>query len=134
MHFFRKYRGIPVFSLSLSKVRPSSEYGVLWRGSFIVENSRRGTVCRGKKTEPDSTENSFNKDESVANCDGAKLLHRDEAVPVSHLDCTAVSLFFRILSLFFFCFFGLLSFFLFFLFFFDLPHHGTGKGKRETAA
>jgi hypothetical protein len=83
------------------------------------------------KTEPDSTENSFNKDESVANCDGAKLLHRDEAVPVSHLDCAAVSLFFQILS-FFVPFFGLLSFFSFFLYFFDLPHHGTGKGNREA--
>ena len=78
---------------------------------------------------------SFNKDESVANCDGAKLLHRDEAVPVSHLDCAAVSLFFRILSLFLFPFFGLLSFFFFFFsVFFDLPHHGTGKGNREAAA
>jgi hypothetical protein len=28
-----------------------------------------------EKTESDSTENSFNKDESVANCDGAKLFH-----------------------------------------------------------
>jgi hypothetical protein len=80
--------------------------------------------------EPDSTENSFNKDESVANCDGAKLLHRDEAVPVSHLDCAAVSLFFRILSLFFLFF----DCFPFFSLFFDLQHHGTGKGKREAAA
>jgi hypothetical protein len=68
------------------------------------------------KTEPDSTENSFNKDESVANCDGAKLLHRDEAVPVSHLDCAAVSLFFRIHSLFF-LFFWIAFLFSFFLFF-----------------
>jgi hypothetical protein len=83
------------------------------------------------KTEPDSTEDSFNKDESVANCDGTKLFHRDESVPVSHLDCAAVSLFFRILSLFFVPFFGLLSFF---SLFFDLPHHGAGKGNREAAA
>jgi hypothetical protein len=66
------------------------------------------------KTEPDSTENSFNKNESVANCDGAKLVHRDESVPVSHMDCAAVSLFFRILSLFcsFFWIAFLFSFFL----------------------
>jgi hypothetical protein len=80
------------------------------------------------KAEPDSTENSFNKDESVANCDGAKLFHRDELVLVSHLDCAAVSLFFRILSLFLFLFW------IAFLLFFDLPHHGTGKGNREAAA
>jgi hypothetical protein len=102
---------------------------VLWRGSFIVENSRRGTVCRGKKTEPDSTENSFNKDESVANCDGAKLLHRDEAVPVSHLDCTAVSLFFRILSLFFFVFLDCFPFFFFFSF--SLTYRTTGQGREN---
>jgi hypothetical protein len=78
------------------------------------------------KTEPDSTENSFNKDESVANCDGAKLLHRDEAVLVSHLDCAAVSLFFRILSLFLFLFLDCFPFFLFFL-----TYRTTGQG-RET--
>jgi hypothetical protein len=75
------------------------------------------------KMEPDSTENSFNKDESVANCDGAKIFHRDESVPVSHLDCAAVSLFFRILSLFFSSFFWIA------FLFFDLPHHRTGKGN-----
>jgi hypothetical protein len=55
------------------------------------------------------------------NC-GAKLLHRDESVPVSHLDCAAVSLFFILFS---FCF----DFFPFFFPFFDLPHHGTGMGR-----
>jgi hypothetical protein len=99
MHFFRKYRGIPVIK------RPNSEYGVLWRGSFIVENS-------------------FNKDESVANCDSAKLFHRDESVPVSHLDCAAVSLFFRILSLFFCSFFWIA---LFFSLFFFLTYRTTGR-------
>jgi hypothetical protein len=79
------------------------------------------------KTEPDSTGNSFNKDESVANCDGAKIFHRDESVLVSHLDCAAVSLFFQILS-FFVPFFGLLSFFLFFSLFF-LTYRTTGQGR-----
>jgi hypothetical protein len=79
------------------------------------------------KTESDSTENSFNKDESVANCDGAKLFHRDEEVPVSHLDCAAVSLFFRILF-FFVPFLGLLSFFFFFSLFF-LTYRTTGRGR-----
>jgi hypothetical protein len=87
------------------------------------------------KTEPDFMENSVNKDESVANCDGAKLFHRDELVPVFHLDCAVVSLFFRILSLFLFLFLDCFPFFSFFsLIFFDLPHHGTGKGNREAAA
>jgi hypothetical protein len=62
------------------------------------------------KTEPDPTENSFNKDESV---------------PVSHLDCAAVSLFFRILSLFFVPFFRLLSFFLSLF----LTYRTTGQGR-----
>jgi hypothetical protein len=79
------------------------------------------------KMELDSTENSFNKDESVANCDGAKLLHRDEEVPVSHLDCAAVSLFFRILSLFLFLFLDCFPFFSFFLFF--LTYRTTGQGR-----
>jgi hypothetical protein len=83
------------------------------------------------KTESDSTENSFNKDESVANCDGAKLFHRDESVPVSHLDCAAVSLFFRILS-FFVPFFGLLSlFFLFFSLFLTYRTLGQGRGTKR---
>jgi hypothetical protein len=81
------------------------------------------------KTEPDSTENSFNKDETVANCDSAKLLHRDEAVPVSHLDCAAVSLFFRILSLFFPFFWIAFLFFLFFSFF--LTYRTTGQGREN---
>jgi hypothetical protein len=80
------------------------------------------------KTEPDSTENSFNKDESVANCDGAKLLHRDEAVPVSHLDCAVVSLFFRILSLFF-PFFDCFPFFSFLSLF--LTYRTTGQGREN---
>jgi hypothetical protein len=55
------------------------------------------------------------------NCD-TKLLHRDKSVPVSHLDCAAVSL----------LFFGLFFSFLllsFFFPFFDLPHHGIGMGQ-----
>jgi hypothetical protein len=72
-------------------------------------------------------ENSFNKDESVANCDGAKLLHRDEAVPVSHLDYAAVSLFFRILSLLLFLFLDCFPFFLFFSIF--LTYRTTGQGR-----
>jgi hypothetical protein len=94
---------------------------LLWR---IVGEARYAVA----KTEPDSTENFFNKDESVANCDGAKRFHRDESVPVSHLDCAAVSLFFRILSLFFVPFFGLLSFFFFFSLFF-LTYRTTGQGR-----
>jgi hypothetical protein len=78
------------------------------------------------KTEPDSTENSFNKDESVANFDGAKLFHRDESDPVSHLDCAAVSLFFWILS-FFVSFFWIA--FLFFFFFLFLTYHTTGQAR-----
>jgi hypothetical protein len=80
------------------------------------------------KTEPDSTENSFNKNESVANCDGAKLVHRDESVPVSHMDCAAVSLFFRILSLFLFLFLDCFPFFFFSLSFF-LTYRTTGQGR-----
>jgi hypothetical protein len=78
------------------------------------------------KMEPDSTENSFNKGESVANCDGAKLFHRDESVPVSHLDCAALSLFFQILF-FFVLFLDCFPFFLFFLFF--LTYRTTGQGR-----
>jgi hypothetical protein len=81
-----------------------------------------------EKTELDSTENSFNKDESVANCDGAKIFHRDESVPVSHLDCAVVSLFFRILSLFLFPFWIAFLFFLFFSLFF-LTYRTTGQGR-----
>jgi hypothetical protein len=87
------------------------------------------------KTEPDSMENSFNKDESVANCDGAKLFQRDESVPVSHLDCAAVSLFFRILSLFLFLFLDCFPFISFFsLFFLTYRTTGQGRGNREAAA
>jgi hypothetical protein len=44
------------------------------------------------------------------NCD-TKLLHRDKSVPVSHLDCAAVSLLFFWVIFFFFIAFLFLSFF-----------------------
>jgi hypothetical protein len=50
--------------------------------------------------------------------------------------CGSLSFLSDSLSFFVPSFFGLLSFFFsFFLsLFFDLPHHGTGKGNREAAA
>jgi hypothetical protein len=77
-------------------------------------------------------ENSFNKDKLVANCDSAKLFHRDESVPVSHLDCAVVSLFFQILSLFLFLFLDCFPFFSFFsLFFFTYRTTGQGRGTER---
>jgi hypothetical protein len=59
------------------------------------------------------------------NC-GAKLLHRDESVPVSHLDCAAVSLFFILFS---FCF----DFFPFFFPFLTYRTTEQGWGDLEAA-
>jgi hypothetical protein len=135
MHFFRKYRGIPVikrYSLSLSKVRPSSEYGVLWRGSITVENSRRGMVCRGKNGA--GLHGKLLQQGRI----GGELWRRKTLAPRRSGSrfplglCGSLS--FLSDSLSFFPFFGLLSFFLFLSLFFDLSHPGTGKRNREVAA
>jgi hypothetical protein len=66
-----------------------------------------------------AAQKAFEPGETVAQ----NLFHRDESVPVSHLDYAAVSVFLDSLFPFSDCFPSFL------FFFFDLPHQGTGMGR-----
>jgi hypothetical protein len=108
-HYFRKYRDILVIkthTLSLSRVRPNTEYGT---GKEREEMAQCGGT-RHDQGEIATRECTVQPKRlaSQENC-GAKLLHQDESVPVFHLDCAAVSLFLE-------SFFSFLIAFLFFLF------------------